>query len=139
MRVLEIEVMFNPLYEGQPLFGDVDRYLRDRGFVLWRLGNLVQYGMAEARSDFGVPDRQYFDSRPVEFPAQGGQLFWGHAYFVPDDLAFGEPTADWAGCLRDACIATAFGFRDLAGDALRRALPHAPAETARAIEAAIEP
>jgi FkbM family methyltransferase len=139
MRVLEIEVMFNPLYEGQPLFGDVDRYLRDRGFVLWRLGNLVQYGMAGARSDFCVPDRQYFDSRPVEFPAQGGQSYWGHAYFVPDDLAFGEPTADWAGCLRDACMATAFGFRDLAGDALRRALPHAPAEAARAIEAALEP
>jgi FkbM family methyltransferase len=138
LRLLEIEVMFNPLYEGQPLFGDLDRFLRDRGFVLWRLSHLVQYGLAEARSDFAWPDRQYCDSRPIEFAAQGGQLFWGHAHYVPQDLAYGEPTGDWRGCLRDACMATAFGFRDLAGDALRRALPGAPPDATMAIEAALE-
>ena len=37
VRVLEIEVELNPIYAGQPLFGDVDRFLHDRGFVLWRL------------------------------------------------------------------------------------------------------
>jgi hypothetical protein len=34
-----VEVEFNTLYEGQPLFCDVDKFLRDRGFVLWRPGN----------------------------------------------------------------------------------------------------
>lgn len=31
--LIEIEVEFNPIYEGQNLFCDVDRFLRDRGFV----------------------------------------------------------------------------------------------------------
>jgi FkbM family methyltransferase len=139
MRLLEIEVMFNTMYEGQPLFADVDEFLRERGFALWRLGHLVHYGLAEARCDFPLPDIQYYDSRPLEFTGQGGQVYWGHAYYVPNDLAYGEPTDDWRGCLRDACVATAFGFRDLAGDALRRALRQAPPEAAAAIGAALEP
>jgi FkbM family methyltransferase len=32
--VLETEVEFNPVYLGQPLFGDIDAFLRDRGFGL---------------------------------------------------------------------------------------------------------
>src|SRR5262249_25635917 len=32
--VLEVEVEFVPLYKGQPLFGDVQLFLRDHGFVL---------------------------------------------------------------------------------------------------------
>src|SRR5207248_2510884 len=40
---LQLEVMFSPLYEGQPLFADVDTYLRSRGFVLWRLDSLAHY------------------------------------------------------------------------------------------------
>lgn len=40
---LNIEVEFNELYGGQALFCDVDRFLRDRGFVLWRLNNLAHY------------------------------------------------------------------------------------------------
>lgn len=31
--VVQVEVEFVELYEGQPLFADVDRYLRSRGFV----------------------------------------------------------------------------------------------------------
>jgi len=44
VRTLEIEVEFNPIYQGQPLFADVDSFLRQRGFVLWKLTNLVHYG-----------------------------------------------------------------------------------------------
>src|SRR5258707_15700586 len=40
---VEVEVMFAPLYDGQPLFADVDSYLRSRGFTPWRLGNLAHY------------------------------------------------------------------------------------------------
>jgi FkbM family methyltransferase len=136
VRMLEIEVMFNPIYVGQPLFGDIDRHLRQRGFMLWRLEQLVHYGMAGASCRFALPDRQYYDSQPVEFPAQGGQLSWGHAYYVPRDLAYGRPTADWPGAIRDACLAAAFGFRDLAGDALARAWSAAPAEVAAAMREA---
>lgn len=45
MLVLEVEVELNPLFLDQPLFADVDRHLRERGWVLlglrrnsWRRG-----------------------------------------------------------------------------------------------------
>lgn len=41
LHVVEIEVEFAHLYQGQPLFGDVDAFMRDRGFVLIDLGNLT--------------------------------------------------------------------------------------------------
>jgi hypothetical protein len=130
--------MFNPLYEGQPLFGDVDRHLRDRGFVLWRLEQLVHYGIVGTRSDFLMPGSQYFDSRPVPVAAQGGQVYWAHAYFVPRELAFGVAHDDWRGAIRDACLTAAFGFRDLAGDTLHRVLAHCPSDVAKAIRGCLE-
>jgi FkbM family methyltransferase len=38
---VEVEVEFCELYERQPLFGDVDRFLRESGFVLQDLGNFL--------------------------------------------------------------------------------------------------
>jgi FkbM family methyltransferase len=137
VRALEVEVMFNPIYKRQPLFSDIDQFLRGRGFVLWRLAHLVHYGMLGARSDYDGQDRQCFDSRRVPFRSEGGQLYWGNAYYVRHEIAFGEPTTDWRGALRDACLASAFGFRDLAGATLRRALSHAPAEVAETIRRAL--
>jgi FkbM family methyltransferase len=42
--IVECEVEFNPLYEGQPLFGDVDRFLRERGYMLRSLGTISKVG-----------------------------------------------------------------------------------------------
>jgi FkbM family methyltransferase len=36
VSVLQCEVEFVPLYKNQPLFGDIDRYLRSRGFQFLR-------------------------------------------------------------------------------------------------------
>jgi FkbM family methyltransferase len=121
--MLEIEVEFNPIYEAQPLFGDVDRFLRDRGFVLWRIQQLVHYGLDDVSSaDAAVPDIHYYDSRPVPLAGQGGQLFWAHAYFVQADLAMpGSSPLAWSKALRAACAAAAFGFVDLAVSLLERA------------------
>lgn len=41
VRMIEVEVAFNPMYTGQPLFGDIDEFLRSQGFRLWRLAHLV--------------------------------------------------------------------------------------------------
>jgi len=121
VRFLEVEVELNPLYEGQPLFGDVDRFLRERGFVLWRLGHLVHYGLAGLPAeDVAVGDSQHYDTRPVPIAAGGGQLYWAHAYFVAADALHGG-SADRTTALRDACAATAFGFPDLAAHRLRAA------------------
>lgn len=122
VRMLEIEVELNPIYEGQPLFGDVDRFLRDRGFVLWRLQQLVHYGLPGVGTDgVVVPDRQFFDSRPVDVEGGGGQLYWAHAYFVPREVAFPTRQPSAGEAARDACAASAFGFDDLATSRLRSA------------------
>lgn len=50
------EVYFNPMYEGGALFGEVDQFLRERGFVLYNL-----YGLRSDKNDM---------------------LAWGNAIFV---------------------------------------------------------
>lgn len=121
VRALEIEVSFNPIYQGQALFGDVDSFLRERGFVLWRLGHLVHYGLPGGLSEVPVEDRQFFDSRPVPVPGRGGQIFWGHAYYVRQEMAFPHSGTPRQTALRDACIAKVLGFDDLAAQAFRNA------------------
>jgi len=133
VRALQIDVPLNPIYRGQPLFGDVDKFLRDRGFVLWRLGHLVHYGLAEASPTFRLADRQFFDSRLIEISAQGGQVFWGHAWYVRAEAAAGIE-ASWEANLRDACVAAVLGFRDLARSAAERAAHSAPSETRPAFD-----
>lgn len=41
LLAVELEVEFTPLYSGQPLFADVDVFMRERGFMLFDLGNLL--------------------------------------------------------------------------------------------------
>jgi FkbM family methyltransferase len=94
-RVLavECEVEFFPLYEGQPLFGDVDVYLRSRGLSLWRLSHLVHYSERHSdkllRSDVAV-----FDGVTASFAAGGGRLAWGQAFFVRDPAGFDPGSID---------------------------------------------
>ncbi|MGL5060707.1 MAG: FkbM family methyltransferase [Microcoleus sp.] len=126
VRSLQIEVEFNPIYMGQPLFGDIDSFLRKRGFVLWQLSNLCHYTSWPNKSAFKYKDVQFFDGRTVSTSRQGGQLFWAEAYYVRKEMAFVEETQNWQGCIRDASIASVLGFRDLAGCLLEQALNHAP-------------
>lgn len=118
VRALEVEVELNPLYQGQPLFGDVDRFLREHDFVLWRLGHLVHYGLPDGLSDIAIEDRQVFDSQAVELVGRGGQVFWAHACYVRREMALG-PSGSSA--VRDACIAKVLGFDDLATHLFRNA------------------
>ena len=37
IMAIEVEVLFGPLYEGQPFFRDVDRFLSEQGFTLFKL------------------------------------------------------------------------------------------------------
>lgn len=108
---LEAEVELNSIYAGQPLFAELDRYLRARGFVLWRLVHLVHYGRRELDSTLAVTDEQAFDSRPVPLAAQGGQVFWGRAHYLAADVL--ERASDDRR-RRAAVAAFAFGFPDLA-------------------------
>jgi FkbM family methyltransferase len=126
VRLLELEVTFNPIYEGQPLFSEVDAYLRDRGFQLWRLSHLVHYAnRAQQDVDVKRVDRQFFDSVPVEFPVGAGQLTWGHAYYCAPELAGGGWSSGME-ALRDACAADLFGFQELVQPALHAARAFQP-------------
>jgi FkbM family methyltransferase len=96
-----VEVEFNPLYEGQPLFCDIDRFLRDRGFVLWRLNNLAHYSTGILAGD---PHSILVSVDPGGYqyvPFENGQLFWADALYVKEiatpisdnPLAFGDAVA----------------------------------------------
>lgn len=120
VRVIESEVVFNPLYEGQALFGDVDRLLRNHGFELWSLRQLVHYSADWRTGDAPVDDVQITDSRPTGFRAEGGQLSWGHAYYVAPEYLSGDWSSP-AEAARDAVAASLLGLDELARHAATKA------------------
>ena len=110
--LIESEVEFNPLYVGQPLFGDVDAFLRTQGFVLWRIDNLMHYTDDHVlpRLDGSVTVNS--DSRATSVRIGGGQLFWADAFWVRGDLL--EPGLDEETRTLAFRVARAAGFSDLA-------------------------
>ncbi len=77
---IEAEVMFSPLYVGQPLFADIDNYLRQLGFTLWRLSNLAHY--AETPSEnLSNTSTVHFDYSTVHHPIGSGRLVWANAIY----------------------------------------------------------
>ena len=66
--LVETEVEFNPIYSGQPLFGDVDAYLRQRGFALLGLR------------------RDYWRRTTTKTSSLGGTLIHGDALFYRLDV-----------------------------------------------------
>lgn len=137
VRAVEVEVEFNPLYEGVALFGDIDRYLRERGFVLWRLRDLAHYAQVGAPTELRATEVAHYDGYQARFHAGAGQLFWANAFFVRAEVAAPRQAAGWARLVRDACITSALGFPDLVSVALEHARPGAPAEVQTALELAV--
>lgn len=87
VKAINVEVEFNPIYLGQPVFADVDTYLRSQGFVLWKLTNLVHYSRGQASQDaFGKDITCYDDFRVSRHELYSGQLYWADAHYVKKDL-----------------------------------------------------
>jgi len=119
VRCLEIEVEFNPIYRGQPVFSDVDSHLRARGFVLWRLTNLVHYSHgATAIGPLSETAVYYDDAHRYAYPIHGGQLYWADAHYVRADVL--APRDD-ATRRRDAELLDLVGLPDVALQAARTA------------------
>jgi FkbM family methyltransferase len=137
VRSLNLEVQFSRLYEDTPLFGDIDLFLRERGFVLWRLGELSHCGFDNASTSFQVPEIFNYDSRRVDISAGGGQLLWANAYYVRRETAQLSQPIDWSDAIRDACLAQAHHYGDLAEVCLRRSLPAAPNDAQAIVRAAL--
>ena len=132
VRAVEVEVEFNPLYEGVSLFGDIDRYLRSHGFVLWRLRDLAHYAQVGAPTELRTTEVQHYDGYQARFHAGAGQLFWANAFFVRAEVAAPNAALGWEQLVRDACVTSALGFGDLAGVAVEHARVSAPAGAVRA-------
>jgi FkbM family methyltransferase len=100
---VQIEVEFSPLYLGQPLFADLDLYLRGQGFELF---------------DLGLP--HHCQRSPISSMLRSGQKLWSEAFYLRDGLqprAGAKATLDFtqpAPLLRLACIADAMEFTDYA-------------------------
>ena len=69
--VIQTEVEFLPMYEGQPLFSEVEMFLRKQGFMLHRFYPTVSRVMAPL-----VIDNNIY--------AELSQLFWADAIFMHD-------------------------------------------------------
>jgi len=90
VRCIDIEVEFNPIYQGQCLFFEVDAYLRSMDFQLWRFSNLVHYSRSGKAMTAGENNIIHFDSKISHAsPAHGGQLFWADARYVHADVLAG--------------------------------------------------
>ena len=86
-RCIDIEVEFNPIYEGQSLFAETDTYLRSKGFVLWKLSNLVHYSLGGERLPMMDNNCIYYDDNVQHvYESFGGQLFWADARYVHRDV-----------------------------------------------------
>ena len=100
---VEVEVEFAPIYRGQPLFADVDAYLRSLGFVLFDLRPC--YWKREAGRALGGPR---------------GQIIWADALYFKSTTALTAASAslDAAGrrakVLKAIAIALLYGYCDYA-------------------------
>lgn len=114
VRTLELEVEFNPIYRDQPLFADVDTFLRQHGFVLWKLTNLVHYGQhGENTMELGE-DRIHYDHRSQLITKCGGQLYWADAHYVRAEIV--EPDSITPQQLkRDITLLESLNYLELAG------------------------
>lgn len=79
--VIQSEVEFMPMYENQPLFTDVDLFLREQGFVLHRFIDQTSR----------VVKPLIVDNNPY---AGLSQLLWADAIFIRDFTRFDRLTAD---------------------------------------------
>jgi len=79
VRMLEVEVEFNQIYHGAPLFGDIDRFLRQQGFSLWRMKNYCHYGLPDMNLQSITNEAINYDYFTAQFGGRHGQLYWADA------------------------------------------------------------
>ncbi len=93
LLAVQIEIEFNPLYMNQPLFGDIDSYLRSQGF------SILDFRTARRLRSIAP----VFDSRNRGW---AGQLLWGDAIYFRDLIAYPEenPLKTPKNLLKLACV-----------------------------------
>jgi len=117
---LEIEVEMAPMYEGEPLFGDVDAFLRAKGFELvdlrptyWR--RLAGQSMAGTRGQLVFCDALYMLS-PAAFASRlkaGDEAAADRASASALAICSVYGLSDWVASYAAACLALPAGYRKL--------------------------
>jgi FkbM family methyltransferase len=134
---LEVEVEFATIYQGAPLFAEVDTYLRSRGFALWRLSGLYHY--SERCTGLATGEETVDYSGFVVRSASGnGRLWWGNAIYLRD---FRDPWVIAGGARRLLLLASLFDARgdvDAAAATLQLALDDTKFAWTAAQRAAVE-
>lgn len=98
---IQIEVEFSPLYINQPLFADVDYFLREQKFSL--------FDLSASRGDRNILN-QFSRIHPH------GQILWGEAFYLRDLISeqFIEEEKKPEKILKLACVADVMNFYDYA-------------------------
>lgn len=113
VRSLEVEVEFNPIYLGQPIFSDVDSFLRSEGFVLWKLTNQVHYSKSGSTDEPLGDDIICYDGKHrIQHNIFGGQLYWANAHYVKKNVLDDSENSE-AQKLRDIALFQALGMPDV--------------------------
>jgi FkbM family methyltransferase len=97
---IQIEVEFAQIYQNQPLFADIDSYLRKQGFTLFDL-----YTTRRVRA-----------ASPFKSQLHPGQLLWGEAFYLRDLIQPGSNAhlQTPEKILKLACVADVMDFSDYA-------------------------
>lgn len=106
---IQVEVEFSPLYINQPLFADIDRFLRQQGFALF---------------DLSMPARRL--RSPLCSSSRPGQILWADAYYLRDPFHNNAPAflQQPEQLLKLACIADILEFTDYALELLEHLTLH---------------
>ena len=116
--VIKTEVEFLPVYEGQPLFSDVAKFLIDQGFEF---------------VDFEIsPSCRRFHRFPRLHP-RGYRLVWADMILVRKPYDAGDPRS-----IVKALVLSALGYADLAAYIISNAVPDDAALQGRLTAAALQ-
>jgi FkbM family methyltransferase len=112
VRALDLEIEFNPIYRGQPLFHEIDGFLREQGFVLWRLGELTHCRLPESSAGGGDIETIRFGDGLLRYRGGSGQLIWGRGRYVRAALVDPAEPPAFEALVRDAAAAWALRLDD---------------------------
>lgn len=134
---VEAAVQFNELREGVPLFGDVDAFLRQRGFLLWRLRDMAHYAHRGAATGWRSAEISHYDDVESRHAAGAGQLCRANACFLREAVVLGDPSWSWRDLVRAACVTAGLHCFDVTSLLVERARTMVSEPIAAALEMAL--
>ena len=93
---IRVEVEFSPIYKEQPMFSEIETYVRKFGFVLF---DLDRYHLRRKKSIEGMPSKE--------------QLVWGQALFLKDYQTLDSENNEGE-LLKLAVLSSSYGFHSYA-------------------------